>query len=61
MKEALAMQPIAYRINDFSKVSGLGRTAIYALIREGKLRAVTIAGRRLIPASEAQRLIEEAA
>ncbi len=54
------MQPIAYRINDFSKVSGLGRTSIYELIKTGELKAVKVAGRTLIPASEGQRLIQEA-
>ena len=55
------MQQLAYRINDFSKISGLGRTTIYGLIKEGKLRPVKIAGRTLIPASEAQRLFGEVA
>ncbi len=54
------MQQLAYRINDFSKVSGLGRTSIYELIKTGQVKAIKIAGRTLIPASEAQRLIQEA-
>lgn len=55
------MQPLAYRVNDFAKASGLGRTSIYELIKDGKLKAVKIAGRTLIPAAEAQRLFGEAA
>lgn len=55
------MQPISYRINDFAKAVGLSRTSIYELIKDGKLKPVKIAGRTLIPSSEAQRLITEAA
>jgi len=54
------MQQLAYRINDFSKISGLGRTSIYELIKRGDLRVVKVAGRTLVPASEAQRLFEGA-
>jgi excisionase family DNA binding protein len=50
----------AYRINDFTKLMGLGRTSVYELIKDGKLKAVRIAGRTLIPASEGDRLIAEA-
>ncbi|ESQ78880.1 hypothetical protein ABENE_23000 [Asticcacaulis benevestitus DSM 16100 = ATCC BAA-896] len=54
------MQPIAYRINDFAQLIGISRTSVYDLIKTGKLRPAYVAGRTLIPASEAQRLIEEA-
>jgi excisionase family DNA binding protein len=50
------MQPLLYRVNDFVKVTGIGRTSTYRLIREGKLRTVKIAGRTLIPAEEVSRL-----
>ncbi len=55
------MQPLVYRINDFCNVIGLSRTSIYELIKDGKLKSVKIAGRTLIPATEAQRLLSEAA
>lgn len=54
------MQPITYRINDFAKAVGISRTSIYQLIKEGKIKPVKIAGRTLIPASEVQRLFQEA-
>ncbi|WP_343683954.1 helix-turn-helix domain-containing protein [Asticcacaulis sp.] len=54
------MEPISYRINDFAKIIGVSRTSVYGLIKDGKLKPVKIAGRTLIPASEAQRLISEA-
>ena len=50
----------AMRVNDFCATIGIGRTTAYELINEGKLTAITIAGRTLIPASEVDRLIAEA-
>jgi hypothetical protein len=53
-------EPLAYRISDATKVSGLGRSSIYKLIGEGKLRSVLVAGRRLIPADALRDLLREA-
>jgi excisionase family DNA binding protein len=36
---------------------GLGRTAIYELIKEGKLKSVTIGRRRLVPAEAIEEFI----
>jgi excisionase family DNA binding protein len=52
--------PLAYRINDFAKAVGIGRTTIYRLIAEGKICPIRIAGRVLIPANEVDRLFSEA-
>jgi excisionase family DNA binding protein len=52
---------IGYRVNDFCAVTGIGRTSLYELIRDGKIKTVRIAGRRIIPASEAERLLKEGA
>jgi excisionase family DNA binding protein len=35
----------------------VSRTTVYELIKRGDLHSVTVAGRRLIPASEAYRLL----
>lgn len=51
---------LAYRINDACHALSLGRSALYGLIKAGKLRPIKIAGRTLIPRSEIERLIEEA-
>ena len=51
---------LAYRINDFAKAVGIGRTTIYKLIAEGKVRPIKIGGRVLIPAPEIARLLREA-
>lgn len=40
--------PLGYRINDACRAAGLGRTSIYKLIADGKLKVVKMAGRTLI-------------
>ena len=52
--------PLAYRVPDACAVLGIGRTSIYELIAEGKLRAIKVAGRTLIDAESARALIAEA-
>jgi len=47
----------AYRINDFCREYGIGRTNAYKLIRQGKLQSVVIGGRRLIPTDQAEALL----
>jgi hypothetical protein len=43
----------AYRISQFCRIYGIGRTSAYALIKEGKLATVKIRGMRLIPRASA--------
>jgi excisionase family DNA binding protein len=52
-------EPLAYRVNEFCRVVGLGRTKVYALIAEGKLVTIKIGGRRLIPREAALALIAD--
>jgi excisionase family DNA binding protein len=62
-KATLPLPPdtvLAYRVNDAAKVAGLSRSSLYALIGEGKLRSVLIAGRRLIPADALRDLLHPA-
>lgn len=54
---ASAVQPRAYRVQDFCKAFGLSRSTAYLLMAEGKLRSVRVAGRRLIPADAAETLL----
>ncbi|NLH80108.1 MAG: helix-turn-helix domain-containing protein [Phyllobacteriaceae bacterium] len=44
-------------MNDACKALSLGRSTIYKLINEGKLKSITIAGRTLIPRTEIERLV----
>jgi len=53
-------EPLAYRVDEFCRVVGLGRTKVYALIAEGKLATIKIGKRRLIPRQAALALLAEA-
>lgn len=52
---------LTYRINDACRALSLGRSTLYKLISQGKLKPITIAGRVLIPRTEIERLIAEVA
>ncbi|MDC7675414.1 helix-turn-helix domain-containing protein [Asticcacaulis machinosus] len=56
----IPMPPVSYTIKDFCAVTGLGKTTVYERIKTGEIKAITLFGRRLIPATEAKRLIEAA-
>jgi excisionase family DNA binding protein len=49
---------IGFSIKEACQVSSLGRTTIYAHISSGKLRAVRVGGRTIIPADALRALIE---
>ena len=51
----------AFKVDAFCDAYGPGRSSIYKLIREGKIRTIKIGGTRLIPASEGERLLTEGA
>ena len=51
--------PAGYSVDEFRRVVPIGRTSIYELIKNGKLKSVLICGRRIIPASEADRLLQQ--
>ena len=48
---------LAYSVNEFAKICGLGRTSIFEAIRVGELRAVKKGRRTLIPATDGRRWI----
>jgi excisionase family DNA binding protein len=52
-------KPLAYRVSLFCKLIGLGKTAFYERVKDGRIRTIRIGGRRLVPAEEAQRLVRE--
>jgi len=47
---------LAYSIREFAEAAGVSRAQIYVLLQRGEVRSVKLGGRRLIPASEADRL-----
>jgi len=48
---------IAYSINEACRASSLGRTTLYAAVKSGRLKAVRIGGRTVIPAASLRALI----
>ncbi len=48
---------LAYRVTDFSRAIGIGKTKLFEMMKRKELHTVMIGGRRLIPASEAARLL----
>lgn len=52
------MEPLAVSINDTAKALGLGRTSIYAMIGDGRLKAFKLGRRTLVKADSIRRLID---
>jgi len=52
------MEPLATSINEAAKALSLGRTSIYALIREGRLETIKLGRRTLVKVESVHRLIE---
>lgn len=50
---------LAVRINDACRALGVSRSSIYELIAQRKLKSALIAGRRVVPVSELERLLTE--
>ena len=60
-KETASEQPIFVSVEETSRLTNLGRTNIFALIREGKLKTVKYGRRRLVVRSSIDELIERLA
>jgi excisionase family DNA binding protein len=52
---------LAYGVPEACHKLSLGRTSLYQLAKDGKVRFVKLAGRTLVPATELERLLSEAA
>jgi predicted site-specific integrase-resolvase len=52
-------KPLAYTLRTFCQQIGISRSSTYKLIKAGKLKTVLVSGRRLVPATEALRIIGE--
>ena len=48
---------LAYRVDDFCRLIGIGRTHFYRLIDRGEINTIMLGGRRLVAADEARRLL----
>jgi len=62
MRESLSssdqLQPLAYSVKEACKVTSLGKTYLYHLIKEGRLEVRKIGNRTIIPAASLHALIE---
>lgn len=54
------LEPLAYSIDQATRVAPIGKTKLYALIAEGKLEVRKIGKRTMIPAASLRALIEGA-
>jgi len=50
---------LAYPINEGCQLGGFSRSHLYALAAAGKVRLIKVGNRRLLPASELERLTSE--
>jgi len=53
------LNPIGYSVDQVMQLLPIGRTSIYKLIKSGELQTVVICGRRIVPASEIDRLLSQ--
>ena len=58
MSDTPSGAPLAYSIKEASRATSLGRTRIFQLIAAGRLEAVKIGSRTLIPAHALRTLLE---
>jgi predicted site-specific integrase-resolvase len=52
---------LAWQVNVFCRALGISRTSFYELVKQDKIKTIVMAGRRLVPDSEARRLLESGA
>ena len=45
---------VNWRVDDFAKAHGIGRTLVYEEIKRGELKIIKVGNRTLIPDSEAK-------
>ena len=56
-----SLKPVSVTIEEAKRLTGLGRTTLYALMAEGKLKTTTIGRRRLVLYSSIEKLVGETA
>jgi excisionase family DNA binding protein len=58
---AIPPAKMAYSVVEFAQAIGISRPTVYVMIQRGQLRTVMIGRRRLIPATEIERVLSGAA
>lgn len=59
LRDDSTIAPLAYRMKDASRVSGVSKSKLYQLAADGRLKLSRVGGRTLVPHAELQRLINE--
>ncbi|MXP27909.1 helix-turn-helix domain-containing protein [Porphyrobacter algicida] len=54
-------EKLAYRIDEACRAIGIGRSKLYELNREGKIKIVRLGGRSVVPVTELRALLEREA
>ncbi|MEG3620342.1 DNA-binding protein [Magnetovibrio sp. PR-2] len=47
------IRPVNWRVNDFCRAHGIGRTFFYEQVKLGKISTIKVGNRTLVPDSEA--------
>lgn len=58
-KEGSAMEQLMYRPAEAASVLGMGRTAVFGLLKSGRLRSVKLGGARFITADALRAFVRE--
>lgn len=53
--------PLLLSVRDAARELGIGRDSAYGLVREGRLRSISVGRRILIPRAELERFVEREA
>jgi excisionase family DNA binding protein len=53
------VQPVLLRVEEVAKALGIGRSEVFRLLREERLRSVKVGRRRLIPRAELDKFVRE--
>lgn len=61
MKEEQEATPIAYKFATFGQMVGVCPATVRRWAKQGHIRVVVIGGTQLVPASEVERLLSDAA
>ena len=58
MNSSALQQPIAVHIDEAVRLSGIGRTSLYTLITDGRIRTVRLGRRRLVLVESLREFLE---
>lgn len=54
-----SIEPLAVSVEETARLTGLGRTFLFALLKDGRLRSLKVGRRRLVPIEAIQELMRK--